>query len=98
MDDGIEVSELVHTISLLRRTQEYTPAPLPHSPTELKHLSLLDGIVLLMVMGDMSDVVAVTYRPTAADLTIYYQSSWFLHDTWIPITPPYTAYTHQDDR
>ena len=62
MDDGIEISELVHTISLLRRTQEYAPAPLPHSPIELKHLSVLDGIALLMVMGDKSDVVAVTYR------------------------------------
>ena len=68
MDDGIEVSELVHTISLLRRTHEYTPAPLPRSPTELKHLSHLDGIALLMVMGDKS-------QSPAADLTIYYQSS-----------------------
>lgn len=75
MDDGIEISELVHTISLLRRTQEYAPAPPPHSPIELKHLSVLDGIALLMVMGDKSDVVAVTYRQTPADLTIYYSAN-----------------------
>lgn len=31
----------------------------PHSPTELKHLSFLDGRALLMVMDDNSDVVAV---------------------------------------
>ena len=57
MDDGIEIGELVHTISLLRRTQEYTPARPPHSLTELKHLSLLDEIALLMAMGNNSDVL-----------------------------------------
>lgn len=75
MENGIEIGELVHTISLLRRTQEYTPAPPPHSPTERKHLSLLDGIALLLVMGEKSDVVAVTYQQTATDITIYYSAN-----------------------
>lgn len=39
MDNGIAIDELVHTISLLRSTQEYTPEPPPHSPTERKHLT-----------------------------------------------------------
>lgn len=75
MENDIEIGELVHTISLLRRTQEYTPAPPPHSPTERKHLSLLDGIALLLVMGEKSDVVAVTYRQTTTDITIYYSAN-----------------------
>ena len=65
----------MHTISLLRRTQEYTPARPRHSLTKLKQLSLLDGIALLIVIGDSSDVVAVTYRQTASNLTIYYSAN-----------------------
>lgn len=75
MDDGVEISELVYTISLLRRTQEYNPAKPSHSATKLKHLRLLDGIALLMVMGDKSDVVAVAYQQTATNLTIYYSAN-----------------------
>lgn len=75
IDDGTEISELVYTISLLKRTQKYIPAPSYHPPTELKQLSLLYGIALLMVMGDKSDVVAVTCRQTAANLTIYYSAN-----------------------
>lgn len=75
MDNSIEISELVHTISLLRRTQEYTPAPPSNFHTEHKKLSVLDGIALPMVMGGKSDVVAVTYRQTAANLTIYYSAN-----------------------
>lgn len=75
MDDNVEINELVHTISLLRRTQEYNPARLSHSATKLKHLNLLDGIALLIVMGDKSDVVAVTYRQTATNLTLFYSAN-----------------------
>lgn len=75
MNNGIEIGELVHTISLLRRTQEYTPAPPSCSSTERKHLSLLDGIALLLVMGEKSDVVAVTYRQTTTDIIIFYSAN-----------------------
>ena len=66
------LDELIYALSSVLRVRERAPTqPLIHNP-QMKHLSLLDGIALLLVIEDKGDVAAVSFIQKLASIEFYY--------------------------
>lgn len=77
--------ELVHVLSSVVRNREQAPTQSWVSSQENKHLRLLDGIALLLVIQDKGDVAAVSLVQTLSCIEFYYSKN-------IPCTPDMTEY------
>jgi hypothetical protein len=53
--------ELIYALSSIRYVREHAPALPELTNDQRKHLSLVDGIALLLVTEDKSDVAAVSF-------------------------------------
>ena len=54
--------KLIYALSCIRRSREFDPTePAIGNAAEKKHLKLLDGIALLLVVGATADVAAVSF-------------------------------------
>ena len=66
------LDELIYALSSVLRVRERAPTqPLIHNP-QMKHLSLLDGIALLLVTEDKADVAAVSFLQSSTSIEFYY--------------------------
>ena len=62
--------ELAFAVSCVRRVREH--APTPTSRNRGKHMALIDGIALLLVTDDKSDVAAVSFEQTPTSINFFY--------------------------
>jgi hypothetical protein len=66
-------NELVYALSCVRCIREHAPTePATTTTTQRKHLNLLDGIALLLVTEDKSDVAAVSFLQTSKSIEFLY--------------------------
>ena len=79
-------NELVYALSCVRYIREHAPAkPAEITATQRKHLNLLDGIALLLVTEDKSDVAAVSFLQNSKSINFFYAKNR-------PCTAPEKAY------
>src|SRR5947207_2424071 len=65
--------KLVYTLSSIRYIREYAPTAPKVTDDQIKtHLSLLDGIPLLLVTESKADVAAVSFLRTNTSIQFYY--------------------------
>src|SRR6266516_6255915 len=64
--------ELVYVLFCVRYIREHAPTKPAITPTQSKHLNLLNGIALLLVTEDKSDVAAVSFRQTSTSIDFFY--------------------------
>jgi hypothetical protein len=66
-------NELVYALSCVRYIREHAPAkPAEITATQRKHLNLLDGIALLLVTEDKSDVAAASFLQKSKTINFFY--------------------------
>ena len=65
--------KLIYALSCIRHRREFDPTEPPiENAAEKKHLKLLDGIALLLVVGAKADVAAVSFRQTSTSIDFFY--------------------------
>src|SRR5271156_2873240 len=78
-------TELAYALSETRYIRQHAPTVPILSDIQRKHLNLLDGIALLLVTEDRSDVAAVSFLHTSKSIEFYYAKNR-------PCTASETAY------
>jgi hypothetical protein len=65
-------NEMAFAISCIRRIREHAPMVRKVKDEQRKHLSLVDGIALLLVTDEKADVAAVSFLQTPTSIDFYY--------------------------
>src|SRR5438270_7423997 len=67
-----QIDEQVFALSRIKHNRQHAPTVPPQTTGKQgKHLKLLDGIALLLVTEDTSDVAAVSFHQTSKSIDFY---------------------------
>jgi hypothetical protein len=67
--------ELAYAISCIRYIHDHAPTVSAVENERRKHLDLLDGLALILVTGDTSDVAAVSFQQNTSSIEFFYSKN-----------------------